>query len=206
MAAQPTQPAAVAEPEGVPHPSLSTAQPVAPSVPVTAADALKAAAAQGVAAEGIPHLGGELDYPGGHPLHTAWLISYDKKGKAVAGVQQNNGFTRANGQNSASPSKDEALPRVLGRFNTVETFWQCVQLAPLSVRGFALGAGAHYVYLERPVDVIKDQTVHFFREMYPLRGEGYKGYQGAGCWLLKVHKNLAESGRMWERLLLATIG
>ncbi|KAG8470871.1 hypothetical protein KFE25_009292 [Diacronema lutheri] len=131
-----------------------------------------------VAEAELPHLGGELDYPGGHPLHTAWLIWHEKKPKGSG----------QNGGGGASRGRDDSSLRLLGRFNTVETFWQ------------------HYVYLERAPDVGKDNTVHFFRDMYPLRGEGYKGYPGAGCFVLKVHRTLGAAMRLWEKLLLATIG
>lgn len=180
-----------------------------------------------VAETEYPHLGGELDYPGGHALHTGWLIWHDKKPKGGGG------------------GKDSVMPRMLGRFNTAETFWQyarrvhrcpskalratlsscrlytplarpncparlptqvpTAQSLPHSTSLHAVPSPRrHYVWLER--DIGRDNTLHFFREMYPLRSEGYKGYPGAGCFLLKVHRTLEASALLWEKLLLATIG
>jgi hypothetical protein len=72
----------------------------------------------------LPHLGGEPDYPGGHPLHTGWLIWHDKKARGGGGAGVNGG--------QAVRAKDDAFPRLLGRFNTVETFWQYARAAPCS--------------------------------------------------------------------------
>lgn len=189
-----------------------------------------------VAEAELPHLGGELDYPGGHPLHTAWLIWHEKKPKGSG----------QNGGGGASRGRDDSSLRLLGRFNTVETFWQCARAGARGAQARVVHSSAaaarcsferraapacwdsvrlpglscactpalplppslrrHYVYLERAPDVGKDNTVHFFRDMYPLRGEGYKGYPGAGCFVLKVHRTLGAAMRLWEKLLLATIG
>mmetsp|Transcript_52081 Transcript_52081/g.86614 ORF Transcript_52081/g.86614 Transcript_52081/m.86614 type:complete len:261 (-) Transcript_52081:924-1706(-) len=73
----------------------------------------------------------------------------------------------------------------LGTFRTVEEFW------------------SYYVYLARPHQLSKDSNYHVFREgCVPA----WEAFPNGGCWILNVRKKPALLDRLWEELLLATIG
>lgn len=75
----------------------------------------------------------------------------------------------------------------LGSFNTIEGFYR------------------HYTYLLRPNELPRDHNILLFRKGYkPMWEEFPEG----GCWIIRVKRKASQCyvNRMWENLLLASIG
>eukprot|EP00933_Yihiella_yeosuensis_P029768 TRINITY_DN23401_c0_g2_i1.p1 TRINITY_DN23401_c0_g2~~TRINITY_DN23401_c0_g2_i1.p1 ORF type:complete len:340 (+),score=64.98 TRINITY_DN23401_c0_g2_i1:57-1076(+) len=75
----------------------------------------------------------------------------------------------------------------LGSFNTVEGFYR------------------HYTHLFRPSELPRDHNILMFRKGYkPMWEEFPEG----GCWIIRIKRKASQNyvNRMWENLLLASIG
>jgi len=73
----------------------------------------------------------------------------------------------------------------LGSCNTVEEFW------------------SFYAHIKRPQDLPNDTNIHLFRgTVSPM----WEHFPNGGIWVVRLKKNSPLLARMWEELLIATIG
>lgn len=61
------------------------------------------------------------------------------------------------------------------------------------------------MHLERPQDIVSNTSLHFWREAYPLKGEGFKGHPTAGAWMVRIAKTFSSCSRLWEKLVRAHV-
>jgi len=73
----------------------------------------------------------------------------------------------------------------LCHFNSVESFWR------------------YYAFLSKPSQLARDSNLHLFRE---TNSPMWESFPDGGCWILKIWKNEKVVDKIWETLVMASIG
>ena len=118
---------------------------------------------------------------GGNPLEYAYSFWFSKRpGKGSLAAS-----SAANSSSGGHPINYDANLRMVGTFNSVESFWN------------------YYVHMSRPHDILGHADIHMFKDgIRPLWEDDAN--KNGGKWIVRLKKGLAS--RCWENLILAILG